>query len=68
MMEGPELERERALLDLAGRLYFKVEKRGARFSLFRDVDVRRPVRHDDLTLIQAEELLETWKLRGFHGG
>ena len=67
-MEGAEAEREQALLDLAARLYFKVEKRGSRFSLFRDVDVRRPVRRDDLTLKEAEELLETWKLRGFHGG
>ena len=67
-MQGPAAEREQALLDLAARLYFTVEKRGSRFSLFRDVDVRRPVRRDDLTIKQAEELLETWKLRGFHGG
>ena len=26
------------------------------------------VRHESLTLDEAEEVLNTWKLRGFHGG
>jgi hypothetical protein len=30
--------------------------------------VSSPVREDGLTLQQAEELLNEWKLRGFHGG
>jgi hypothetical protein len=61
-------DRERAMQELAGQLLFRVEKHGERYSLCRDVDVSSPVRRDDLTLEEAEELLNTWKLRGFHGG
>jgi hypothetical protein len=53
---------------LAGQLFFKVEKSGDRFSLTRTVDVPHPVSEQGLSLTQAEEFLETWKLRGFHGG
>ena len=67
-MTDPDPDREQAMLELARQLYFSVEKRGSRFSLYRDVDVREPVRREDLTLEKAEELLSTWKMRGFHGG
>ncbi len=67
-MQPDEAERERALRDLAKMLFFQVDKRGERFNLYRDVDVREPVRHENLTLAEAEEVLDTWKLRGFHGG
>jgi hypothetical protein len=30
--------------------------------------VSQPVRHDNLTLEEVEETLNTWKLRGPHGG
>jgi hypothetical protein len=61
-------ERERRLRELAGKLLFTLDKHGARFALTRDVDVPQPVRHENLTLDEAEAILETWKLRGFHGG
>jgi len=61
-------ERERHLRELAGSLFFAVHQEGERFTLTRDVDVAQPVRHENLTLEQAEEILNTWKLRGFHGG
>jgi hypothetical protein len=61
-------EREDHLLHLAGRLLFEVEKQGDRFTLLRTEDVERPVRQADLTLEQAEKVLNTWKLRGPHGG
>ena len=61
-------EREANLSGLAARLEFKVEKTGDRFKLTRTADVPRPVCEEGLTLAQAEELLESWKLRGFHGG
>jgi hypothetical protein len=61
-------ERERHLRELAGSLFFAVDKNGERFTLTRDVDVATPVRHENLTLDEAEEVLRTWKLRGFHGG
>jgi len=67
-MDGQESNRERRLAELATKLLFKLEKRGTRFTLARDVDVSRPVRHDNLTLDEVEEILNTWKLRGFHGG
>ena len=63
-----ETSREAHMKELAGKLYFKVDTNGSRFSLYRDVDVAEPVQHDDLTLEEAEDLLNKWKLRGFHGG
>jgi hypothetical protein len=63
MRETPE-EREGRLRDLAQNLMFTVEKTNGRFTLIRTADVSRPVHEMDLTLKQAEELLETWKLRG----
>ena len=49
---------------LAGRLELAVQKVGDCFPLFRTVDVVPPVCAERLTLKQAEELLQTWKLRG----
>jgi hypothetical protein len=54
--------------NLARLLMFKVDTEGERFTLTRRNDVPTPVMEDGLTLDQAEELLNTWKLRGFHGG
>jgi hypothetical protein len=48
-------------------LTFKVEKANERFTLTRTADVSRPVNERDLTLEEAEDLLETWKLRGQGG-
>lgn len=67
-MNEQDSEREQHLRQLAAMLLFKLEKRGARFSLLRDVDVPAPVRHDDVSLDEAESILNTWKLRGLHGG
>jgi hypothetical protein len=50
--------------DLAQQLMFKVEKTDGLFTLIRTADVSRPVNEKDLTLQEAEDLLETWKLRG----
>jgi hypothetical protein len=61
-------ENEAQLRVLADKLLFKVEKLGERFTLTRTADVSRPVRHKDLTLEEAEQLLGTWKLRGLGGG
>ena len=63
-----EQTRERAMDELAAKLLFRVEKHGSRYNLCRDVDVSSPVLREDLTLDEAEELLNTWKMRGFHGG
>jgi hypothetical protein len=57
-------EREALMRTLASRLEFAVEKVGVRFTLLRTADVVPPVREERLTLNQAEELLQTWKLRG----
>ena len=62
------LEREQAMKELAAQLLFTVEQQGSRFTLCRDADLPSAVRGDNLTLEEAEELLQTWKLRGFHGG
>jgi hypothetical protein len=39
-----------------------------RATAFRDLDVEKPVRREGLTLDEVEEVLNTWKLRGPHGG
>jgi hypothetical protein len=57
-------DREALMRSLAGRLEFAVQKIGDCFTLFRTVDVVPPVCAEGLTLNQAEELLQTWKLRG----
>jgi hypothetical protein len=56
------------LRGLAERLQFTVEQHGDRFTLTRTADVSRPVVEKGLTLSEAEELLERWKLRGLGGG
>jgi hypothetical protein len=61
-------DRALAMKELATQLMFKVEEHGDRFSLCREAGVPTAVRGDNLSLEEAEELLETWKLRGFHGG
>jgi hypothetical protein len=61
-------QRQQHLRVLADKLLFKLEKSGDRFTLSRIADVSRPVRHEGLSLRQAEELLSTWKLRGLQGG
>jgi hypothetical protein len=59
---------EANLRTLAERLQFKVEQHGDRFTLTRTADVSRPVVEEGLTLFEAKELLERWKLRGLGGG
>jgi hypothetical protein len=63
MPETPEV-RERRMRHLAHQLLFTVEESDGRFTLVRTADVSRPVTEKDLTLKEAEDLLETWKLRG----
>ncbi len=61
-------QRERHLFHLAGLLMFDVKKEGGTFRLARTPDVERPLHQDGLTIEEAEEVLNTWKLRGPHGG
>jgi hypothetical protein len=61
-------DRERAMMDLAKQLLFQVEKHGSSYSLRRVADVSAPVEEGNLTLEETEAFLNTWKLRGFHGG
>lgn len=60
--------REAKMCALAEKLLFKVDKTDGGFTLTRTTDVSRPERRENLTLSQAEDLLETWKLRGLGGG
>jgi hypothetical protein len=61
-------QREERLQELAKMLLFRLDGEGQSYTLTRDVDVSKPVRHENLTLDEVEEILSTWKLRGFHGG
>jgi hypothetical protein len=67
-MQENETARQARLRELASKLSFTLTAQGSRFALYRDVDVSKPVRHDGLTLDEVEEILNTWKLRGPHGG
>jgi hypothetical protein len=60
--------REQHLRALADKLLFTVEKSGERFTLTRSHDASRPVRHERLSIKQAEDLLGNWNLRGLGGG
>ena len=60
--------RESDMRTLAEKLEFRVDKTRGGFTLTRTTDLSRPERRENLTLSQAEELLETWKLRGLGGG
>ena len=59
---------EAKLRSLAERLQFKMERHGDLFSLTRTAVVSQPVIEQGLTLGEAQELLERWKLRGLGGG
>lgn len=61
-------EREQHLFHLAGLLMFEVGKQGGSFSLTRTADTETPLHQEGLSIEEAEEILNTWKLRGFHGG
>jgi hypothetical protein len=67
-MQESEAEREARLRELAAKLFFTLERRGLRFALYRDVDVSQPISRDGLTIDEVEDVLNTWKLRGPHGG
>jgi hypothetical protein len=67
-MRRPDPDRERHLHELARRLLFRLEQVGPRYRLTRETDVEAPVRHENLTIEDVAEVLETWKLRGPHGG
>jgi hypothetical protein len=65
--------RERKVKRLAKSMYFKLTRQkltrqGDRYSLCRTVGLSGPARRENLTLDEVEEELETWKLRGYHGG
>ncbi len=60
--------REAHMRALAHRLEFTVDKTERGFTLTRTADLSRPAREENLTLAQAEQLLQTWKLRGLGGG
>lgn len=60
--------READMRALAEELAFKVEKSDGGFTLTRTIDLSRPEIEKNLTLDEAWELLQTWKLRGLGGG
>ena len=60
--------RETEVTALAEELHFQLEKRNSRFSLRRELPDEEQVRREDLTLDEAEQFLNRWKLRGLGGG
>lgn len=47
-MQEKEADREARLREVASKLFFTLKNQGLRFSLYRDVDVPEPIRHDGL--------------------
>ncbi len=66
--ENVSSDREADLRALADKLLFRVERIDDKFTMTRTADVSKPVRHENLSLDEAEDLLNTWKLRGLGGG
>lgn len=64
----PSSTRESQMIDLAKRLQFEVKKHDSRYFLRRETGVSEPVESRNLSLEEAVDFLNTWKLRGFHGG
>jgi hypothetical protein len=60
--------RERKAKRLADKMFFKLKRQGDRYSLCRTVGLPGPARRENLSLDEVEKELETWKLRGPHGG
>jgi hypothetical protein len=60
--------RERKAKRLANKLFFKLDRQGNLYSLRRTVAVSGTVLRENLSLDDVERELETWKLRGPHGG
>ena len=49
-LNAREADREARLREVASKLFFTLKNQGLRFSLYRDVDVPEPIRHDGLSL------------------
>jgi hypothetical protein len=62
------VRRERRVKLLAHKLFFKLDRDGDRYSLYRTAGVSDAVRRENLSLDEVEQELELWKLRGDHGG
>ena len=62
------ISRERKAKRLANKMFFKLTREGDHYSLCRTVGLSGPARRENLTLDEVEKELETWKLRGPHGG
>jgi hypothetical protein len=60
--------RERKAKRLAEKMFFKLTREGDRYSLCRTAGLSGPARRENLSLDEVEKELETWKLRGPHGG
>lgn len=60
--------RERKAKRLADKLFFKLDRQGDRYSLFRTAGVSAAVSRENLSLDEVERELELWKLRGYQGG
>lgn len=55
-----EADREARLREVASKLFFTLKNQGLRFSLYRDVDVPEPIRHDGLSLDEVEDTYSTY--------
>jgi len=56
--------RERKARRLAEKMFFKLEREGDHYTLWRTAGIPEPIRREHLGIDEVEKELELWKLRG----
>jgi hypothetical protein len=63
-MRKNDSARERKVRRLAEKMFFKLEREGDHYTLWRTAGIPEPVRREQLSLDEVEKELDLWKLRG----
>lgn len=63
-MDDTLVGRERKARELAEGMFFHMDRKGDRYTLWPVAGLPEPVRREHLTLDEVEKELDLWKLRG----
>ena len=64
MRKNDPTSRERKARRLAEKMFFKLERQGDHYTLWRTAGIPEPVRREHLSLDEVEKELDLWKLQG----
>ena len=64
MRKNDPASRERKARRLAEKMFFKLEREGDHYTLWRTAGIPEPVRRQHLSLDEVEKELDLWKLQG----